>query len=165
MLTREQTVTSRNTNLSDNFTIYELINSSGHPELVEYPSKEVIARLQAFCENVLQPIRDRWGRIRVSSGYRNPVLNKAVGGVSNSVHQQEYKEILLGVAVDIQPKEADINEVFDWIWNNLPELKTVIIYRKPSVTSTPFIHLDTRIGRPKRAKLEKMAPRTYIPVS
>ncbi|MBO4593473.1 MAG: peptidase M15 [Bacteroidaceae bacterium] len=40
-----------------------------------------------LCTNVLQPIRDAYGKpIIVGSGYRCPKLNKAVGGVSNSQH-------------------------------------------------------------------------------
>lgn len=40
-----------------------------------------------LCKEVLQPIRDAWGKpIVVSSGYRCAKLNKAVGGVSTSQH-------------------------------------------------------------------------------
>lgn len=167
MLTREQIVTSRNTYLSENFTLFELINSGGHPEKVEYPSKEVIDNLRKFAVDILQPLRDQFGRIDINSGYRNETLNKAVGGVSNSVHKQYDRGIFLGVAADIDPKEATLEDVFNWAFENLPLLRTAIIYRKPTVTNSPFIHLDTRSSRTVRAKMEKVkakGPNNYVNV-
>ncbi len=51
------------------------------------PSEEVINRLQQLCEHVLEPLRQRFGVIRITSGYRCERLNKAVGGVKNSQHR------------------------------------------------------------------------------
>lgn len=49
----------------------------------------------ALVDNVLDPLREAWGKpLTVTSGYRCPVLNKAVSGVANSQH-------LLGEAADI----------------------------------------------------------------
>lgn len=43
--------------------------------------------LRALVENVLDPLRLFYGKpLHVSSGFRNPAVNKAVGGVSNSQH-------------------------------------------------------------------------------
>ena len=41
----------------------------------------------SLVENVLQPLRDAWGRpLRINSGYRCEKLNAAVGGVPTSQH-------------------------------------------------------------------------------
>ena len=41
----------------------------------------------ALVDNILQPLRDAWGKpIHINSGYRCPALNKAVGGVPTSQH-------------------------------------------------------------------------------
>lgn len=41
----------------------------------------------ALFENVLQPLRDAYGKpITINSGYRCPELNKKVGGVATSQH-------------------------------------------------------------------------------
>lgn len=49
----------------------------------------------ALVDNVLDPLREAWGRpITVSSGYRCPELNRRVGGVATSQH-------LTGHAADI----------------------------------------------------------------
>lgn len=51
--------------------------------------------LRALAENVLDPLRLFYGKpIRISSGFRNAAVNKAVGGVANSQH-------LRGEAADI----------------------------------------------------------------
>lgn len=69
------------------------------------PSFEVVESLAELAE-VLDGIRAAWGgAIRVTSGYRSPELNKAVGGVPTSGH-------LRGVAADLQPvsgSQADFN--------------------------------------------------------
>lgn len=50
-------------------------------------SFEVRDSIIALCRNVLQPLRDTWGKpMHVNSGYRCPELNAAVGGVPSSQH-------------------------------------------------------------------------------
>lgn len=56
------------------------------------PAKKNIA---ALIDTVLDPLREAWGKpIIVTSGYRCPELNKAVGGANTSHH-------LSGMAADI----------------------------------------------------------------
>lgn len=53
--------------------------------------------VKALVDNVLQPLRDAWGRpLLVNSGFRCPELNAKVGGVPTSQH-------LKGEAADIAP--------------------------------------------------------------
>lgn len=48
---------------------------------------EVRDNIIALVENLLQPLRDAWGKpITINSGYRCPRLNKEVGGVPTSQH-------------------------------------------------------------------------------
>lgn len=79
------------------FTINELTKSATAKRLKidNTPNDEVIKNLTALVDNVLDPLREAYGQpIIVSSGYRCPQLNKAVGGVKNSQHT-------LGMAADI----------------------------------------------------------------
>lgn len=56
--------------------------------------------IEALVENVLDPVRERFGKpIRVNSGYRCPKHNAEVGGVPNSQHMR-------GEAADIRPREV-----------------------------------------------------------
>ena len=60
------------------------------------PSWEIVSNLNRLA-NFLDEMREAWGSgIRVSSGFRCVLLNKAVGGVDGSAHQY-------GNAVDIVP--------------------------------------------------------------
>lgn len=60
--------------------------------------------MEKLCKEVLQPIREAWGKpIVVSSGYRCPKLNKAVGGAANSQHA-------FGSASDIHTTENTLTE-------------------------------------------------------
>ena len=60
------------------------------------PSWEDVERLKSFAVNTLDIIRLRWGEpLLVSSGYRVPQLNVAVGGSPTSDHMN-------GLAVDLK---------------------------------------------------------------
>lgn len=69
-----------------------------------YPGFAEVDNLRDLCEGVLDPLREAWGSaLNVTSGYRCPKLNKAVGGVSNSVHQK-------GLAADIVPARGTVED-------------------------------------------------------
>lgn len=83
--------------LSQNFTLDEFTQSASAKRLgiSNEPTPEIIANLQLLVTNVLQPLRTALGHsIKVTSGYRSPAVNKAVGGVKSSQHSE-------GKAVDI----------------------------------------------------------------
>ena len=42
--------------------------------------------IKDLCVNVLQPIRDEFGPVTITSGYRSPDLNAKLGGSSRSQH-------------------------------------------------------------------------------
>jgi len=163
MLTKQERKKASEIYLSDNFTLLELIDSANHPHLVQWPPDNIIKELKEFVLSILQPIRDVFGPIRISSGWRNPKLNSAVGGVKNSVHKIMNNGVFIGVACDIVPLKADLERVFNWAFQNCP-VKTAIIYRDKKALGirTPFVHLDTRKNRVGRAKMEKTAPKTYV---
>ena len=158
-LTAKELLFAKSKKLAPNFTLYEFIRSSNFPELVEFPSDEIIEQLGIFAKNVIQPIRDEFGMIFISSGYRNAKLNKKVGGVNKSVHAMYDKKIFLGTATDIVPMEEGVKVVFDWIIKNklaLSSLKCGIIYRNPKVVRNPFIHVDSGEFRKNIQFLEKV---------
>lgn len=96
-------------NLSKNFALEELTVT--HSGLSNEPDQEQIDNLTLLVNNVLQPARDSLGQpIRINSGFRSTVVNKAVGGVSTSQH-------CTGQAADIET--ADNAELFDLIRTSL----------------------------------------------
>lgn len=168
MLTTEQLEKAKSLQLSNSFTLYELIKSDSYPNFVEWPSDGIIGKLTEFATKVLQPIRDEFGPIRVNSGYRNKILNRMVGGVENSIHQIMTSEVFIGCAADIVPadKNIDIMDVYWWIADKVPAAKNIIIYRTKYVTKTPFIHVDTRYSStPRTMTLEKIKSATYVPLT
>lgn len=62
---------------------------------------DIIKNIYELTENILQPLRNKIGKIIITSGYRSFDLNYRVGGVDNSQH-------LTGSAVDI--KVTNINQ-------------------------------------------------------
>ena len=61
-------------NLSRNFTLQELIKSDTairRLDINNNPNSGQIEKLKAFCENILQPVRDHFGRVKVTSGFRS----------------------------------------------------------------------------------------------
>ena len=61
-------------NLTRNFTLSELIKSDTaiRKGINNNPNAGQIEKLKLLCENILQPVRDRFGRVTVTSGYRSP---------------------------------------------------------------------------------------------
>ena len=86
------------------FTIAELCRSNTADKFIidNKCTKEQAANMMALVNNVLDPLREAYGKpIRVNSGFRCEKLNKKVGGSKTSDH-------LHGMAADITagiPKE------------------------------------------------------------
>lgn len=74
-----------------NFTIQELTASTTAAEkkIKNDPTPEAAENLKLLVDNVLDPLRDAYGKpIIVTSGYRSPALNKAVKGSKTSQHMK-----------------------------------------------------------------------------
>lgn len=102
------------------FTIKELTKSDTAKRrgITNIPNKEEENNLIALVENILDPLREAYGKpIIVTSGYRCEELNRLVGGSKNSQHRA-------GMAVDIRtiPDTVEENKkLYDLIISlNLP---------------------------------------------
>ena len=77
--------------ISKNFTLEELTASATAKAkgISNNPGQTDIVNLCGLVHNVLQPLRNWWGKeVKIGSGYRSLALNRAVGGVSNSQHMK-----------------------------------------------------------------------------
>lgn len=77
--------------ISKNFTLEELTASATAKAkgIMNNPGQTDLVNLCGLVHNVLQPLRDWWGKeVKIGSGYRSLALNRAVGGVSNSQHMK-----------------------------------------------------------------------------
>lgn len=79
------------TRLSPNFTLAELTRSwtARQRGFDNTPDAAALAALRRLAENILQPVRERFGvPFSPSSAFRSPEVNRAVGGQPDSQHQR-----------------------------------------------------------------------------
>jgi len=142
--------------LSKNFTLQELIKSNTALRLGidNTPSKEGIMKLTILATSVLQLLRDRIGALRITSGYRSPQLNTAIGGSNKSQHTKCE-------AVDIQyVKRGRMDNLM--IYQALIDLdidfdQCILEFGDSTATSDPtspaWIHLSYKITNNRRQVL------------
>lgn len=95
------------------FRLSEFFNSAKAQELgINNTTSDpaVIANTETLVDNILDPLREAWGKpITVNSGYRCAALNRAVGGSKTSQH-------MTGQAADITTgNRADNRRLFQLI--------------------------------------------------
>lgn len=97
--------------ITENFSLEELISSETARKrgINNTPSESIKNSLIKLTEDILQPIRDRYGKpIKVTSGYRSPQLNKIIGGAKTSQH-------MYGEAADLKASDGDNRKLFNLI--------------------------------------------------
>lgn len=129
--------------LTPHFTLGELtVTRTGLPN---QPTPAAVEKLFYCAYFQLEPIRARYGPLIVSSAYRSPEVNQAVGGVPHGQHPK-------GEAVDFEPADADIEVVFRWIvdYSRIRFGQAIL----EAVGAKRWIHLSLpRPGRPNQEAL------------
>ena len=117
-------------NLSQNFTLQELIKSDTAIRLGidNNPNADQIEKLKALCENVLQPVRDHFGRVKVTSGFRTIELCRAIGSSEKSQHAKAE-------AADFECVGVDNAEGADWVHMKGETDQMVLEFYKPGETN------------------------------
>jgi len=108
--------------LSANFTLKELTKSDTaiRKGISNEPNTDEIEKLKLLCETILQPVRDKFGPVTVTSGYRSPELCQAIGSSVNSQHTKAE-------AVDFEVEGVDNADVAYWIKDNIPNWDQMIL--------------------------------------
>ena len=113
--------------LSEHFRLSEFTRSAValRYDIDNTPDIEDIEALQCLCIHVLEPLRKKFGVLKITSGYRSPMLNAKVKGARNSQHMK-------GQAADLFVSSTEVaRKYYDYIRNNLEydqlllEMKTV----------------------------------------
>jgi hypothetical protein len=122
-------------NLSRNFTLQELIKSDTaiRKGINNNPSAGQVEKLKLLCENILQPVRDHFGRVQITSGYRSPELCIAVNSSLDSQHTKAE-------AADFECPDIDNAELADWIHKNLEYDQLILEFYIPGEPNSGWIH-------------------------
>ena len=133
--------------LSKNFALSEITHSNTAKRLgiENEPTETHLQNMQHLVDNLLQPLRDAVGPIRISSGYRNPSLNRAIGGSSSSQHCK-------GQALDVQfwsKGKMDNKIIYDWILQSGLEFDQMI-----NEFDFAWIHISLKVEDNRKQVLE-----------
>jgi hypothetical protein len=143
--------------LSKNFSLQELTDSSTAIKLGidNNPTPEQLQCLQDLVDCVLQPVRNQFGTVTITSGLRVPELNKAVGGSTTSDHCK-------GQAADFEVAGIDNKVVAMWIADNLNYDQLILEYYDDGVTNSGWIHCsyDAKGNAKKKMTAQKDGKRT-----
>ena len=132
-------------NLSRNFTLSELIKSDTaiRKGINNNPNSGQIEKLKDLCENILQPVRDHFGRVKVTSGFRSPDLCIAIGSSVNSQHAKAE-------AADFEVVGTDNAELADWIYKNLNFDQLILEFYTPGEPNSGWIHCSYTPDQPRK---------------
>lgn len=106
----------------------------------------LVVNAQYLCSQLLEPIRARFGTVRVHDGYRDAGHNARVGGKTASFHLFEDG----CAAADIHAVGCTLQQLFDWIRldSGLPFDK--VILEKNSQGLPACVHLQTDLKNAPR---------------
>lgn len=125
--------------ISQYFTLSELTKSDTAIRLGIYnePNLAQVANLQLLVSNVLDPCREHFGPIRVTSGYRSPELCLAVGSSINSQHAK-------GQAADIECLSPAVSNVMlaEYIANTLDFDQLILEFYIPGDPKSGWVHVS-----------------------
>ena len=132
-------------NLSRNFSLQELIKSDTaiRKGINNNPSSGQIEKLKELCENILQPVRDHFGRVKVTSGFRSEDLCVAIGSSVNSQHAKAE-------AADFEVMVTDNAELADWIYMNLEFDQLILEFYTPGEPNSGWIHCSYTTDKPRK---------------
>lgn len=128
--------------ISKNFYLKEL-TASGTAERLgidNTPGEEELASLVVLTHKVLQPVREHYGVVSVSSGFRCLELNRKIGSSDKSQHVR-------GEAVDFECYSVDNKLVAGYIQEYLDFDQLILEFYKVGYPNSGWIHCSyNRVG-------------------
>ena len=128
--------------LSEHFKLSEFTQSgtARRHKVKNVPGPREVERLRFLCVKSLEPMRRRFGVIRITSGFRCKKLNALVGGSPTSQH-------VLGEAADIHTGGRELSEkMFGFAQQNIP-FDQLILEHNPA-HGIYWLHISLRSDRP-----------------
>ena len=153
------------TQLTEHFTLEELTVSPTAKKLglPNTPTAEHIENMRYCCEKILEPVRAKFGPVKVNSSYRAPLVNKAVGGSKTSQHVN-------GQAIDFEVNGVDNKTVADWVADNLEFDQVILEFYSAGDKNSGWVHASIKKeGGNRRQRLiatkSKAGGTKYTPVA
>ena len=97
------------------------------------PNDQALINLQTLIYEVINPIVNHFGDIKITSGYRSPELCLKIGSSIKSQH-------CLGQAVDFIILDVSNREVADWIVNHLDYDQCILEFWEKDKINSGWIH-------------------------
>jgi len=100
------------------------------------PPDFVIDNLSVLCNEILQPVREYFGKgVKINSGYRSPAVNSAVGGSRTSDHCK-------GMAADIEIPGIPNYELAKFIADNFQFRQLILEFYTPGIPDSGWVHVS-----------------------
>jgi hypothetical protein len=128
--------------ISDNISLKEAVrsNTAERMGINNMPDNETLVTMQITAQHVFEPVRNHFNEpIYISSFYRCPELNTAIGGSAKSQH-------CLGEAIDIDDvySKATNADFFNYIKDHLEFDQ--LIWEFGDDTNPAWVHVSYRLG-------------------
>jgi len=128
--------------ISDNISLKEAVrsNTAERMGINNMPDNETLVTMQITALHVFEPVRNHFNEpIYISSFYRCPELNTAIGGSAKSQH-------CLGEAIDIDDvySKATNADFFNYIKDHLEFDQ--LIWEFGDDTNPAWVHVSYRLG-------------------
>lgn len=90
-----------------------------------------------LCESTLQPARDHFGIIDISSGYRSLPLNRLLRSSDTSDHRK-------GCAADIEAQDKDVSnmDLAVWLRDNTSFNQLILEFFTPGDSKSGWVHVS-----------------------
>ena len=119
-------------------TLYRLI---GH--IAVYLLHHLLGNL---IHEIINPIINQFGDIKITSGYRSPALCKAIGSSATSQHA-------FGMAVDCEVLGVPNKQLADWVVNHLEYDQVILEFWKPEEINSGWVHISYNKGNNRKMYL------------
>ena len=128
--------------ISEHISLKEAVrsNTAERLSISNMPDNETLITMQITSEHVFEPLRNHFNeQIYVSSFYRSPELNQAIGGSKTSQH-------CLGEAIDIDDvySKATNADFFNYIKDRLEFDQ--LIWEFGNDNNPAWVHVSYRLG-------------------
>ncbi len=99
------------------------------------PTDQILINLQTLIYEVINPIVNHFGDIKINSGYRSPELCIKIGSSIRSQHTS-------GMAVDCEVLGVPNKELADWIVNHLEFDQCILEFWTPEQINSGWVHVS-----------------------